>query len=171
MPDDSSQQVDPNWSPDGNKVVFGGIGGDPASTIRILDLATRQVSTLVGSQGLFSPRWSPDGRHMAALSADTSSLHLFDFQTEKWTELAKGTIGGFPNWSRDGQYIYVFSDGGTRVIRVRITDQQVEGVANLKSFIQTGLAERSLALAPDDSLLLLRNMGTQDVYALDWEQP
>ena len=171
MPDDSSQQVDPNWSPDGNKVVFGGIGGDPASTIRILDLATRQVSTLVGSQGLFSPRWSPDGRYMAALSADTSSLHLFDFQTEKWTELAKGTIGGFPNWSRDGQYIYVFSDGGTRVIRVRITDQQVEGVANLKSFIQTGLAERSLALAPDDSLLLLRNMGTQDVYALDWEQP
>jgi hypothetical protein len=26
-----------------------------------------------------------------------------------------------------------------------------------------------LTLAPDDSPLLLRNVGTQDVYALDWE--
>ena len=29
----------------------------------------------------------------------------------------------------------------------------------------------SLALAPDDSPLLLRDAGTSDVYALDWEEP
>jgi len=171
LPDDSSQQVDAGWSPDGNKVVFGGSGGDPASTIRILDLKTRQVSTLAGSQGLFSPRWSPDGRYMAALSFDTSKLHLFDFQTEKWTEVAKGTNGGFPNWSKDGQYIYVFSDGGTGVIRVRISDREIERVVDLSSFKHTGSAERSLALAPDGSLLLLRDAGTQDVYALEWKEP
>jgi hypothetical protein len=28
-----------------------------------------------------------------------------------------------------------------------------------------------LGLAPDDSLLLLKDMGTQDIYTLDWEQP
>jgi len=38
-------------------------------------------------------------------------------------------------------------------------------------FTQTGLVERSLALAPDGSLLLLRDAGTQDVYALDWKNP
>jgi Tol biopolymer transport system component/DNA-binding winged helix-turn-helix (wHTH) protein len=171
MPDDSSQQLDPNWSPDGSKIVFGGSGGDPASTIRIFDPTTRQIATLAGSQGLFSPRWSPDGRYIAALATDTSSLFLFDFQAEKWTELAKGTTGGFPNWSKDGQYLYVFGDNATSVIRVRVSDRDVERVADLKSFAQAGLVGRSLALAPDDSLLLVRDAGTQDVYALDWKEP
>jgi Tol biopolymer transport system component len=171
MPEDSSQQLDPNWSPDGSKIVFGGTAGDPASTIRILDLPTKQVSTLAGSHGLFSPRWSPDGRYLAALATDSNSLYLFDFQTEKWTEMAKSTAGGFPNWSKDGQYIYVFGENGKAVVRVRISDRSLERVADLKSFAQTGLVERSLALAPDDSLLLLRDAGTQDVYALDWKNP
>jgi Tol biopolymer transport system component/DNA-binding winged helix-turn-helix (wHTH) protein len=171
MPEDSNQQVDPSWSPDGNKLVFSGAGGDPASTIRILDLTTRQVSTLAGSKGLFSPRWSPDGRFMAALAADTNSLHLFDFETEKWTEVVKGTAGGFPNWSKDSTYIYLFGENEKSIIRVRVSDLSVEHVADLNSFAQTGLASRSLALAPDNSLLLLRDAGTQDVYALDWKAP
>jgi Tol biopolymer transport system component/DNA-binding winged helix-turn-helix (wHTH) protein len=171
MPDDSSQQADASWSPDGSKIIFGGAGGDSTSTIRVLDLTTRQVSTLAGSQGFFSPRWSPDGRYVAALTADTSSLHLFNFQSEKWTELARGTTGGFPSWSKDGQYIYVFGDNITGVIRVRISDRRVERVADLKTFASTGRYDRSLALAPDDSLLLLRDTGTQDVYALDWKEP
>jgi Tol biopolymer transport system component len=74
MPDDQSQQWDPNWSPDGSKIVFGGATNDPASTIRILDLRTHQVDTLPGSQGLFSPRWSPDGRYIPAFSVDSTSL-------------------------------------------------------------------------------------------------
>lgn len=171
LPEDSSPQVDPSLSPDVKKLVFSGAGGDPASTIRILDLTTRQVSNLAGSQGLFSPRWSPDGRYLAALAVDTNSLHLFDFQTEKWTELVKGTAGGFPNWSKNGQYLYVFGDNGASVIRVRISDRSVERVADLKAFAPAGLVGRSLALAPDDSLLLLRDAGTQDVYALDWKAP
>jgi hypothetical protein len=28
-----------------------------------------------------------------------------------------------------------------------------------------------LGLAPDNSPLLLRYIGTQDIYALDWEEP
>ena len=50
-----------------------------------------------------------------------------------------------------------------------------EGIAQAfvigKDFIGTGYFGVSLALAPDDSPLLLRNAGTQDVYALDWEEP
>jgi Tol biopolymer transport system component/DNA-binding winged helix-turn-helix (wHTH) protein len=171
MPDGSSHQVDPGWSPDGKKLVFSGASGDAASTIHIFDPTTKQVSTLAGSQGLFSPRWSPDGRYMAALAADSNTLHLFDFQNEKWIEVAKGTAGGFPNWSKDGQYIYIFGDNGKGVIKVRVSDRSVERVADLKSFAQTGLVGRSLALASDDSLLLLRDAGTQDVYALDWKTP
>jgi hypothetical protein len=33
----------------------------------------------------------------------------------------------------------------------------------------TGYWTASLTLTPDDSPLLLRNNGTQDIYSLDWE--
>ncbi len=71
MPDNPDPQTDPNWSPDGSKIVFAGRTADPASSIRVFDLATRQVSTLPGSQGMYSPRWSPDGRYIPALSIDS----------------------------------------------------------------------------------------------------
>lgn len=171
MPDVPADQVDPNWSPDGQKIVFGGASGDPASTIRVLDVRTRQVASLPGSTGLFSPRWSPNGRYIAALNSDSSSLYLFDSQSEKWNELAKRSVGGFPNWSKDSQYIYVFTGPASGVVRVRISDGNVEQVAELQSFQHAGRYSRSLALAADDSLILLRDRSTQDVYSVDWQVP
>jgi Tol biopolymer transport system component len=138
----------------------------------ILDLASHQVSTLPGSQGrLFSPRWSPDGRYILATSIGSGDLVLFDFEMQKWTELAKGVFG-YPNWSKNGQYVYVLdSRGKGAVLRIRISDHKAEQVVDLKNFISVGSYGTSLALASDDSPLLLRDAGTQDVYALDWEAP
>jgi Tol biopolymer transport system component len=101
MSGDAGPHWDPNWSPDGSKIVF---SGDPtvASAIHVVDLKTHQVSTLPGSEGLFSPRWSPDGRYIAAMPADSQSVVLFDFNAQRWSELAKGNAG-FPSWSKDGQ--------------------------------------------------------------------
>jgi hypothetical protein len=44
-------------------------------------------------------------------------------------------------------------------------------VADLKKFATTGRYGGSLALAPDDSALLLRDAGAQDVYSVDWQSP
>lgn len=171
LPDDPSQQLDPNWSPDGSKIIFAGESNDPASAIHILDLASHQVSSLPGSQGLYSPRWSPDGRYISAFSADSKTLLLYDFQTQKWAELAAGSLSWL-NWSHDGQYVYVLDTRGKNaVVRIRISDHKVEQVADLKKFSATGRYGVSLSLAPDDSPLLLRDMGSQDVYAVDWQAP
>ena len=169
LPNDPQPQLDPNWSPDGSKIVLGGESNDPASTIRLLDMASHQISTLPGSEGLYSPRWSPDGRYIAAFSGGSTKILLFNFETGKWTELAGGDFGWL-NLSHDGEYVYVTDNQeGNAVTRIRISDHKAEQVLDLKNFGTTGRYGGSLALTPDDSLLLLRNTGTQDVYSVDWE--
>ena len=171
LPDDSQQQLDPNWSPDGKKIIFAGESNDPSSSIRVLDVESRQVSSLPGSQGLYSPRWSPDGRYISAFSADSKALLLFDSQTHQWTELANGSLSWL-NWSHDGHYVYVLDySGRNAVVRIQVSDHKSEIVADLKNFVSAGRYGGALALTPDDSPLLLRDTGTQDVYAVDWEAP
>ena len=171
IPNDPDPQSDPNWAPDGSKIVFAGRVNTDSSVIRVLDVASHQISILPESQGYFSPRWSPDGRYVAALSAKTDGIFLFDLRTRKWSELTESSAG-FPNWSADGKYLYFLGRVPNRaVLRVGILDRRVELVADLDNLPTTGYWSTSFTLTPDDSPLLLRNLGTQDVYALDWEAP
>ena len=171
MPDDPQEKYDPTWSPDGTRIAFGGGLGNRSSSIRILDVKTHQISTVPGSSGLFSPRWSPDGRYIVAMPFDSRSLMLFDFAAQRWDEIAK-TAAGFPNWSKTGEYVYfLHEEGQPSVMRVRIRDQKLERVADLKNFRQAGYYGVWLGLAPDDSPLLLRDTGAQEIYALDWQAP
>ncbi len=169
IPEDSQDEYDPTWSADGTRIAFGGPPADPNNSIRVLDVNTNQISTLPGSKGLFSPRWSPDGRHIAAMPFASRSLMLFDFTSQKWEEIAK-INSGFPNWSKNSDYIYFlhFEDKSS-VMRIRIRDRKIEQVADLKSVLPTGYWTVWLGMAPDDSPLVLRDNGTQEIYSLDWQ--
>jgi Tol biopolymer transport system component len=135
-----------------------------------MDLKTREVTTLAGSDGLYSPRCSPDGRYIAALRQGPETLMLFDFSTQKWVQVEQIVVG-FPSWSRDSKYIYFDSQGGDRAFyRVRISDHKLERLVSLKDLRLTGDFAWT-GLAPDDSPLVLRDVGTQEIYALDWEAP
>ena len=57
------------------------------------------------------------------------------------------------------------------MVRFRVADHKAEQVADLKDFTSAGRYGGSLALAPDDSPLLLRDTGSQDVYSVDWNAP
>ena len=169
IPDDPEDKFDASWSPDGTKILFGNAPADPHSVIQLLDMKTQQRSAVPGSTGLFSPRWSPNGRYIAAMNFDSRLLMLFDFQTQKWQELARVTMG-FPNWSKNSDYVYfLHEEDRPSVMRVHISDHKVETVADLKDFRQAGYWSVWLGMAPDDSPLLLRDTGTQEIYALDWQ--
>ena len=168
---------DVGWSPDGNRLIFGRLGTGPLTSsgtppIRLLDLKTHQVSELPGSKGFFSPRWSPDGHYVVAMPPDSQKVMLFDFRTQKWTELASLSVG-YPSWSRDGKFVYfnLLSTQEPFILRIRISDRGVEKVVSLKGLPGAGTYGPWVGLAPDDSPLVLRDNGTQEIYALDWEAP
>ena len=174
----SEGQTDVNWFPDGNSVIFGsfGVANVPISTF---DLRTKSVSSLPGSSGLFSPRVSPDGRYVVAMtSARPWKLMLFDISTQKWTEVS-GSGYGYPSWSQDGKYVY-FLEGGDfnpghppRILRLRVGDRHMEDVADERNVgrLTAGTITPWLGLAPDDSPLLARDISHQEIYALDVDLP
>jgi Tol biopolymer transport system component len=171
-------QADPTWSPDGKTLAFGGQAvtqedAPRVNVIRLLDIRTHTVTIVPGSQGLWSPRWSPKGDRLAAMSNDGYKLFLYSFAGKQWTELAQASFG-YPTWSRNGDFIYFLNHlpAGDQVYRVSLADHKLEPVADLKNFHAAPFSVGYwLGLAPDDSPLLVRDAGILDFYALTVSLP
>jgi Tol biopolymer transport system component/DNA-binding winged helix-turn-helix (wHTH) protein len=173
LPEDSGAETDPNYSPDGRKIAFSTSqenGRDPESVVRILDRASHQVTTLPGSVGVFAPHWSPDGRKIFGVSFERLNLKVFDIASQRWSVLHTGPAG-FPEWSRDSQFIYFINwqtDPG--IFRIRITGGVPERMFDLKEFHSTGSYNLWLGLDPTDAPLMMRDIGNNDIYALTLER-
>jgi Tol biopolymer transport system component len=174
---ESGSQIDANWSADGSRLMFGDFNHDAGGlSIRILDLKTRTLEKVPGSDGLFSPRWSPDGRYIAAISPDNTTLKRFDFQTQTWSNWLQESAGtvSYPVWSADSKYLY-FDDlvnGDESIRRVKVGNSQPE-----LAFVLGALDRYPGALgfwsgrAPDGSWMFVRDHSTQEVYQLSLELP
>ena len=171
-------QGDPTWMPKGDAIVFAGMpwleyGAVSGPNIHVADVKSGQVSDVPGSENLFSPRCSPDGRYIAALSADSTRLMLYDTEEKSWAPLAESRFA-FENWSRDGKNLYAedYSDKIDDLVRVSVPGGKVERLQSLKE-IPRGFDpwEFWVGLTPDDSPLLMRDRSTQEIYSLDIRFP
>jgi eukaryotic-like serine/threonine-protein kinase len=181
IPADKDNQDDPQWSPDGSSLLFAQYGqfggGDPSKySIQKVDLRTRQLSTLPGSVGMTAPRLSSDGRVLTAFTVDARKLMLFDFAAGKWFELTTGKSLQYPNLSRNGKYIYFedIGESGPELDRVSVTDRKRERVLGLKDIPRVSMTESGSpwnGLDLDGSSLIMRDVGIQEIYALDLDFP
>lgn len=168
--------VDFNWSPDGSQIIYSRSPNDEGLNIRVLDLNTKQVSVIPGSEDLFSPRRSPDGRYLAALSKDFKKLMLYDFRTQKWaTWLEEPGYIAYPTWSKDSKTVHFdqFLTEHPTSRRVKLGSSKSEEVFSLAGLhqYQGGISGTWSGVAPDGSRLYAQDLSTQEIYALDVELP
>lgn len=131
VPSDPGSQSDPTWSPDGRKLLFGVSASSARENVylRLADLQTGQVAKFEGSDGLFSPRWSPDGSMVAALRlVGTRNLMLYRFQDHKWVQLSDLQCR-WPVWSPDGRSIFYLARN--HLMRYDVSRNQNEIVSDL----------------------------------------
>ena len=109
----------PSWSPDGEEIVFSGLGADGISDLYVLDFRTQEHRRLTeDTYKDGEPDWSPDGRYIVFSSDRTAfgrsgdtNLFLYDLSTGRISYLTYGPWKDRgPRWSPDGDWIAFTSD-------------------------------------------------------------
>jgi Tol biopolymer transport system component len=118
----------PQFSPDGTKIAFESFQSGYFE-IWVCDSDGSNCGSLTSLRGVAgAPRWSPDGRHVA-----------FEYRPQAYSQVYIAEVGGGPpilvatfpgadsggpSWSRDGQWIYFYSDrehGRFQIYKTRLS--------------------------------------------------
>jgi Tol biopolymer transport system component/DNA-binding winged helix-turn-helix (wHTH) protein len=166
--------ADPSWSPDGQTLVYGRVNDamgneNAARTLNLLHLQSGATEQVPGSDGLFSPRWSPDGRYIAALTLDQRQVRLFTVATKTWTTLAVPS-GADPVWSSDSRYLFLHAslDPAQPIDRVSIPDGHVEEIVRLADLRENDAVDFVFGgLTRDNRPMIRTRVFTGNLYSLD----
>jgi Tol biopolymer transport system component len=174
---DDRNVADPGWSADGKEIVFGrepdSMGKESGPrTIEIFNLQNQTTSTVPQSEGLFSPRWSPDGKWIAALTLPQNKLMLFDVARQRWSELAS-TGASDPVWSNDSKaiFIHAFLAENQPILRVSVPNGEVKVVAGSEDFHSGEPADYFFGgMTPDEVPLVRPRVGTGNLFMMDLDR-
>lgn len=175
--DEQRSEADPDWSPDGKTLVFGRLPDLMAEAaqpkdIELVNLATKAMTKVPGSDGLFSPRWSANGKYIAALSIDQRQLLLFDVAKKTWRMLAQQVASDIC-WSHDDTAIYFhdFAQADQPIYRVEVATGKIERVADLHDLRPANVVDyRFAGLGEGDQPLVSARRSTANIYSAELPQ-
>jgi len=157
---------DPCWLGAGT-IAWGNLRGAEAA-VWTVDLASRKLASLPGSEGMMGAKCAADGRVLAA-RAWSQGYWLYRPQTGLWEDLGQASNLWYPTWARDGRTLYGLSLDERAIYRFRIDQPGREKVADLGPVQPTApWLDAWMGLDPDDAPLLLRSSGLCDLFVLDY---
>jgi serine/threonine protein kinase len=171
-----NNEVAPFWSPDGKSITFNDYPnpGQPRA-IKLLDLATRKISIMPGSEGYYVGEWSPDGQYMVAVAQNPSRLVLYTVKSGTWKDLKKFDVPwGWFIWSDDSKSLYVNLMGsapGTEpgFYRLGIPDGAWKLTNTLDGLtVSSDNGEIFFALTSDGRLAMMSDTSVVQIYYAKW---
>ncbi|MFC6645263.1 CadC family transcriptional regulator [Granulicella cerasi] len=170
-------EADPTWLPDGKTLVFGRLndllGKESAERgLYLLHVDTRQVEQLPDSAGLFSPRTSPDGRYIAAMTLNQKELRIFDLGQRTWKTLATNSAAD-PFWAPDSKSVYVHAslDPSQPIERISVPDGTIKVLVRLSDSRAQGAVDFIFGGVTPDGIPLVRSrVFTGNLFSLDLDK-
>jgi Tol biopolymer transport system component len=166
FPPEPSSVANADWMPGRDALIYSHAYGAENPALYLFDRPSGHSAKMAGTDGLYGPIWSPDGRYLAAVDYSAGdNLMLFNPKSGKWTRISGQAA--WQTWSPDSQYIYFVRWGIDWIYRVHVPDGREEKVL----LVPFRLTLWPFTVAPDGSLILLREHGRYDVYALSLSVP
>jgi eukaryotic-like serine/threonine-protein kinase len=171
-------EVLPSWSPDGKSIYFNDYPIQGHLRIRVLDLETKKVSTMPGSDGYYAPLWSPDGQYLAGIQNPPKSLAIYSVKTKQWKQLKVFEHEwGFFVWAPDAKSLY-FMRGPweaavgeqTGIYRLTVPEGKWElfkkfnGLNPLLSGVQN-----FVSVTPEGDIAATSDISVTQVYQMKWK--
>jgi Tol biopolymer transport system component len=165
-----------DWSPDGYRIVVAMRNQKTYSKdgIYTLEPTTGTLKEILGSDGLTEPRWSPDGRYIAAEDEAKHKLFSYEVEKSKWSLLASGGLIESLYWARDSSAVY-FQDqieAQEPIYRGNVTSRKVERVLGFGDLLR-GSATHCFftGVGGDGSIYVMIERGLTEIYSLDLDLP
>jgi hypothetical protein len=137
--------ADPDLSPDGRRVAFA-TNHRGTTLLRIADIVPHgleNVRTLAGGVSFdqaFTPRWSPDGEHLAYSSWSKGGfrdVRIVDLRDGSFVEVAHDrAVDGGPSFTPDGRFLLFHSDrtfGVMNVFAYEMATGRLRQVTNVRN--------------------------------------
>ena len=106
LTDDPAYDVEPSWSPDGDRIAFVSARGKRGLNIHVMDADGRNLIELTRESSNTEPAWSPDGTKIAFIRAK-GRTHVWVMDTDGGNLLQLTRLGSNynPAWSPDSHRI------------------------------------------------------------------
>jgi Tol biopolymer transport system component len=166
-------QVAPSWAPDGKSIYFNifPFPDQPLSGIRVVDLATRQVTNMPGGEKFFVPAWSPDGKYLVAIAQAPARMMLYNAETKAWSVLTNfDDPWGYWVWANDSKSIFMATlQGHNGMYQISVPDGKWTKLSDLDAVKSPGVADAWVSLTANGQPAIMSHIGVGQIYSLRWK--